>query len=190
MYQTVTRGPMQLPTSFEPWLEAKDNLKVSFFNSSADIHLIIKYLSAPKQAVSNWRGLNTLFTSSSSSSISFISCSTFNSSSCLSVLPIESGRDSLFWLWKHFFCFKKKINLVLFVFCIQGSEEYLAEERCLWRSSSVCPLIERWRDSWRDSWRSSLITWTVTFYQLLSCSNKFWQFNLCYNGQLPDVRHL
>ena len=46
---------------------------------------------------------------------------------------------------------------------------YLAEERCLCRSSSGCPLLmERWRDNWRDSCRSSLITCIITMISFIT----------------------
>ena len=112
MYQTVTSGPIQLPTSLEPWLKAKAQMeKCSNW---------IKYLSAPKQAVSSWRGLNTLFTSSTSSSSSSITIfsSSFSSSSsttscfsCLSHLSVERGRESLFWLFK-----KKTFAILSYIF--------------------------------------------------------------------------
>ena len=76
---------MQLPTSLEPWLQSSWSVCQKAFSVALVINEITvamsfcfhksqisikKYLSAPKQAVKSCKGLNTLITSSDSSSCS------------------------------------------------------------------------------------------------------------------------
>ena len=156
MYQTVTRGPMQLPTSLEPWLNAKAKvLSDKVFQIQLDpiwIQIPERTKAGSEQLKGPEHPLHLLLLLLHLLHLLHL---LLTLQGLLLLVPVdhrEGSREPLLAVQKVF-------NFD----CFASWNMYLADERCLCLSSSIlCPLllIERWRDSWRDSCRSSLITWT------------------------------